>query len=127
MPAHSEYVATLQAEILRRWSPLLVRMLDPTCDVPAMLAIRVPSRFRYSLSVALAIQGIQTTWHYHPLHRLAPFQDCPCEPMPVSDQLASEILILPCQWVHTMLRQRINAHDLEAAVKWLMRNEQLCS
>lgn len=127
MPAHSDHVAALQAEVLKLWSPLLVRMLSPTRDVPGMFGIRVASRFRHSLSAALAAQGIQTTWHYYPLHRLALFQDCPCEPMPVSDHLASELLMLPCHWVHTMLRQRINAHDLEAAVTWLMRNEQLCA
>jgi dTDP-4-amino-4,6-dideoxygalactose transaminase len=127
MPAHSECVANLQAEILKLWGPVRVRMLAPTCDVPAMFVIRVPSQLRYKLSVALASQGIQTTWYYYPLHRLASFQDCPCEPMPVSDQLASELLMLPCQWVHTKLRQTIHADDLEATVKWLMRNEQLCS
>jgi len=126
MPAHSEYVATLQAEIRNWWEPLRVRMMAPTCDVPAIFAVRVSSRFRYSLSVALAAQGIQTTWHYYPLHRLAPFQDCPREPMPVSDQLASEILVLPCQWIHTTLRLMINAQNLETAVEWLT-NERPCS
>lgn len=127
MPAHAEHVATLQAEVLRLWSPLLVSMLDPTCDVPAIFTVRVPSRYRYSLSAAMAAQGIQTTWHYYPLHRLAPFRDCRCEPMPVSDQLASELLVLPCQWVHTTLGLRVNAQNLETAVKWLMTNEQHCS
>lgn len=127
VPAHSEYVATLQAEVLKLWSPVRVRMLAPACDVPAMFAVRVSSRFRYGLSVAFAAQGIQTTWDFYPLYRLALFQDCPCEPTPVSEQLASEILIVPCQWVHTMLRQRITAHNLETAVTWLMRNEQLCA
>jgi dTDP-4-amino-4,6-dideoxygalactose transaminase len=126
MPAHSEYVATLQAEIQKRWEPLNVRLMAPTRDVPAIFAIRVSSRVRYSLSVALAAQGIQTTWHYYPLHRLAPFQGCPCEDMPVSDQLASEILVLPCQWIHTTRRLVISAQNLEAAVKWLS-NEHLCS
>lgn len=125
MPAHSEYVATLQAEIRKRWDPLGLRMMAPTCDVPAIFAVRVSSRFRYSLSVALAAQGIQTTWHYYPLHRLAPFQDCPREPMPVSDQLASEILVLPCQWIHTTLGLRINAENLQTAVEWLT-SEQPC-
>lgn len=126
MPAHSEYVATLQAEIRRRWDPLGARMMAPTCDVPAIFAVRVPSRIRYSLSVALAEQGIQTTWHYYPLHRLAPFQDCPCEPMPVSDQLSSEILVLPCQWIHTTRRLVINVQNLESAVERLF-NEHPCS
>jgi dTDP-4-amino-4,6-dideoxygalactose transaminase len=126
MPAHSEYVATLQAEIRKRWDPLGVRMMGPTCDVPAIFAVRVPSQFRYSLSAALAAQGIQTTWHYYPLHRLAPFQDCPREPMAVSDQLASEILVLPCQWIHTTRRLMINAKNLETAVEWLT-NELPCS
>lgn len=119
MPAHSEYVAALQAEALKLWSPLGVRMLGPTCDVPAIFTVRVASRFRHSLSEALGAQGIETTWDYYPLHRLAPFQGCPSEPMPVSDQLASEILILPCQWAHTMLGLRINAQDLEAAMNRL--------
>jgi dTDP-4-amino-4,6-dideoxygalactose transaminase len=127
MHAHSEYVATLQAEVLNLWSPLRVRTLDPTCDVPLMFAVRVPSRFRYSLSEVLAAQGIQTTWLYYPLHRLAPFKDCPCEPTPVSDEWASELLILPCQWTHTMLRMRINTKDLEVAMKWLMTDEETCS
>jgi dTDP-4-amino-4,6-dideoxygalactose transaminase len=126
MPAHSEYVATLQAEIRKRWEPLHVRMMARTCDVPTIFAVRVASRFRYSLSVALAAQGMQTTWCYYPLHRLAPFQDCPHEPMPVSDRLASEIFVLPCQWIHTTRRLMINARNLEAAVEWLT-NEQLCS
>lgn len=126
MPAHSEYVATLQAEIRKRWDPLGARMMAPTCDVPAIFAVRVPLRIRYSLSVALAEQGIQTTWHYYPLHRLAPFQDCPCEPMPVSDQLASEILVLPCQWIHTTRRLVINVQNLESAVEWLF-SEHPCS
>ena len=126
MAAHSEHVATMQAEVRKLWSPLLVWMLNSTCDVPAMFAVRVPSRFRCRLSEALAARGIQTTWHYYPLHRLAPFQDCPCESMPVSDQLASELLVFPCQWVHTMLRLRINAQDLEAAMQWLMTDEQFC-
>ena len=120
MPAHSEYVATLQDEVLKLWSPLPVRMLDPTRDVPAMFVVRVPSRFRDSLSEVLRTQGIETTWHYDPLHRFAAFEDCPCEPMPVSDQLASELLVLPCQWGHTKLRLRINAPDLETAMKRLM-------
>jgi dTDP-4-amino-4,6-dideoxygalactose transaminase len=119
MPAHSECVTNLQAEILKLWSPVHVRMLPPTCDVLAMFAVRIPSQLRYKLSVALAAQGIQTTWYYYPLHRLAPFQDCPCEAMPVCDQLASELLVLPCQWIHTILRLRINTQDLEAAVKWV--------
>lgn len=127
MPAHSEHVATLQAEVLKLWGPVHALMLSPVCDVPAMFAVRVPSRFRHNLSVALAVQGIQTTWDYYPLHRDDLYQDCPCEPMPVSDLLASELLILPCQWVHTTLRLRINAEDLQAAVKWLMSSEQLCA
>jgi dTDP-4-amino-4,6-dideoxygalactose transaminase len=126
MPAHSEYVAALQAEIQKRWEPLGVRLMAPTRDVPAIFAIRVSSRVRYSLSVALAAQGIQTTWHYYPLHRLAPFQDCPSEPMPVSDQLASEILVLPCQWIHTTRRLVINVQNLESAVEWLF-NKHPCS
>lgn len=127
MPAHSEYVATLQAEVLKLWGPVRARMLPPVCDVPAMFTVRVSSRYRYSLSAAMAAQGIQTTWHYYPLHRLAPFQDYPYEPMPVSDLLASELLVLPCQWVHTTLGLRVNAQNLETAVKWLMSNEQLCA
>jgi dTDP-4-amino-4,6-dideoxygalactose transaminase len=127
MPAHSECVTNLQAEILELWSPVHVRMLPRTCDVPAMFAVCIPSQQRHKLSVALAAQGIQTTWYYYPLHRLTAFQEFSSEPMPVSDQLASELLMLPCHWVHTKLRQTINARDLEAAVKWLMSNEQLCA
>lgn len=127
MPAHSEYVAALEAEILKLWSPLCVQMLGPTCDVPAIFAVCVPPRLRYSLSEVLGAQGIETIWHYYPLHRLAAFQGCPCEPMPVSDQLASELLVLPCQWVHTTLRLRINARDLEAAMKRFATDEQLCA
>jgi dTDP-4-amino-4,6-dideoxygalactose transaminase len=112
MPAHSEHVAVLQAEILKLWNPLSVSMLPPTCDVPAMFTVRVPSRFRYSLSEALREQGIQTTWHFYPLHRLTSFQDCPSEPMPVSDLLASELITLPCQWEHTMLGLKINPQHL---------------
>jgi dTDP-4-amino-4,6-dideoxygalactose transaminase len=112
MPAHSEHVAMLQAEVLKLWNPLSVSMLSPTCDVPTMFTVRVPSRFRYSLSEALRQQGIQTTWYFYPLHRLTSFQDCLSEPMPVSDRLASELMILPCQWAHTMLRLKINPQHL---------------
>jgi hypothetical protein len=115
--AHAEEVARLQAEVLDLWRQLHVWMLPPTCDVPAMFTVCVPSQVRYSLSVALATQGIQTAWHYYPLHRLAPFKDCPYESMQVSDRLASELLVLPCQWVHTMLRLKINAQDLEFAMR----------
>lgn len=108
MPAHAEHVEALQAEILKLWNPLSVSMLPPTCDVPTMFTVRVSSRFRYSLAEALREQGIQTTWHFHPLHHLVSFQDCPREPMPVSDQLASELITLPCQWEHTMLGLKIN-------------------
>jgi len=104
MPAHLEYVAVLQSEVLKLWSTFSVSMLSPTCDVPAMFTIRAPSKIRYSLSEALREQGIQTAWHFYPLHRLTSFQDCPREAMPVSDQLASEVLTLPCQWAHTMLK-----------------------
>ena len=116
MPAYSECVTNLQAEILKLWSPVHVRMLTPTCDVPAMFAVRIPSQLRYKLSVALAAQGIQTTWYYYPLHRLAAFQEFPREAMPASDQLASELLMLPCHWVHTMLGLRIQIQDLKAAM-----------
>lgn len=120
MRDHAEYVAALRTEVLKLWSPLSVSMLPPTGDVPAMFTVRLPWRFRYSLSEALGAQGIQTTWHFYPLHRLASFRDYPREPMPVSDQLASELLVLPCQWVHTMLHLRISPQYLEAAMKRLM-------
>ncbi len=112
MPVHSENVAALQAEILKLWSPLSVSTLPPTCDIPTMFTVRVSSRFRYSLSEALRKKGIQTTWHFYPVHRLAYFQNCPRELMPVSDQLASELITLPCQWEHTMLRLKINPQHL---------------
>jgi dTDP-4-amino-4,6-dideoxygalactose transaminase len=65
---------------------------------PTIFAIRVKERFR--TAAALSRAGIQTTWYYYPLNRISALSSYPSEGIPVTEKIASEILILPFQWCH---------------------------
>ncbi len=119
MTSYAEYVHNFATHILEAWQSIGVRVLTDVLDTPAIFAVRVPSALRYPLSAALAQLGIQTTWHYFPIHRLKAFAGCQAEPMPVSDQMASEILVLPCQWVHSALHLQLAPSVLAESLRLL--------
>lgn len=68
---------------------------------PSVFALRVPANNRYEIGSRLASFGIQTTWYYFPLNRLSFLQSYLSEKTENTDNLSSEILILPFQWRHS--------------------------
>lgn len=66
---------------------------------PVILSILVSDRYNFSTKMAAC--GIETTWYYYPLNRLAFFKDCVCEGTTGADYLAQNIIILPFQFHHT--------------------------
>lgn len=64
----------------------------------ATLAIRVPAQMRHRIATQLAARGIQTTWYYYPLNLLPRFSGFAHTGLDRSENIAAEILILPCHW-----------------------------
>lgn len=66
---------------------------DPSLMVPFTLMVRVPAASRAAVRAALAAEGIETGFHYHPGHLQPAFAGS--APLPVTERLAQELVTLP--------------------------------
>lgn len=78
--------------------PPAARMLSGELN---FYVVRCDPRRRWATAQHLASQGVETTWLYHPLHRVRRFAEYAFGPrLPRAEAAASETLCLPCRGWH---------------------------
>jgi dTDP-4-amino-4,6-dideoxygalactose transaminase len=107
-----ERAESIAATITAAAGPAALAFLDGVRGAPSVYALSVAPERRHALGAALAAHGIQTTWFYFPLNRLAHLAAFPSEATPNADRLAARTLIVPLRWHHatreiTVLRRAL--------------------
>lgn len=114
-PWHLERLHAFVDSVDRTFGPESVSHLKNAENV-AMAAIRVPPSRRNSIAAQLADAGIQTTWYYYPLHLLKTCAASRHDALPMSELLASQVLILPLSWPHAEQDVQVNWLNVFARV-----------
>jgi dTDP-4-amino-4,6-dideoxygalactose transaminase len=98
---HIDRYQVLRDAITENLGETALRFLNSIEDAPTILAVSVAEAKRYEILTSLSAQGIQSTWFYHPIHRVSRYRQYLAQEDDGASEVANSVVILPFQWTHS--------------------------
>ncbi len=98
---HDERYKLVSVAITENLGETALRYLQYIDGAPTILAVNVPNAQRYEIMNSLSQEGVQSTWYYHPIHRVSRYRQYPAQEDEGAAGVANSVVVLPFQWTHT--------------------------